>query len=171
MRRACRPSLPGALFAALLLWGAPVVLRAQFGTVELSTVIPTSDFNPQNSTITFFNEGFTYLQITGGSNTSFLADVDLPPGANITNVCAFAKDNDATGEVFLDLSVVELGSTTIPTVTTIASAGTGIADTKGYHLFLAAQGRPGRYGSTFTSVKISAICGSVRACGGILVLI
>ncbi len=121
--------------AGLLLAASPAA--AQFGTVELSTVIPTAAFNPQGTAITYINEGFTYYQVTGATAGTFLAGTTLPAGAKVNQVCAFAKDTSNSGEVLVDFSVIELGDGNAPTVTVIAQETTGIAETPGYMLVCA----------------------------------
>jgi hypothetical protein len=133
MRRASRPSLAGVLFLFALLWAAPPALHAQFGTKELTAVIPTADFLAQSTAFTYFNEGFTYLQVTAGNPATFLADSHLPVGAKVNQVCALVRDDDATGEVFLDFSVIELGGAAPgPSVTPLGNAGSGGAATPHY---------------------------------------
>jgi hypothetical protein len=123
---------------ALLLWGAPLVLRAQFGTMEISTVLPTAAFHPQGTGFTYINEGFTYLQVTGTSAGTFLASTNLPAGAKLNQVCAFAKDNSNSGEVLVDFSVIELGEDAVsPTLTSLVQNTTGVADAPGYTLLCA----------------------------------
>jgi hypothetical protein len=126
MRRANLPS-PALCLIALLL-AAPVPLYGQFGTKELSTVIPTASFTPAASAISYFNEGFTYFQVTVGNPAVFLGPLNLPAGAKLNQICGFIRDDDAANDVTVDVAVVELGdAAAAPNVTnlaTVTSSGT-----------------------------------------------
>jgi hypothetical protein len=126
MRRANRPS--PALCLIALLFAAPVPLYGQFGTKELSTVIPSASFMPGASAHTYFNEGFTYFQATAGNPAVFLGPLNLPAGAKLNQVCGFIRDDDATNDVTVDVAVIELGDAAVtPSVTnlaTVTSSGT-----------------------------------------------
>lgn len=135
MPRFSRRALSPVLGLAIGLWIAPVAARAQFGTKELTTVIPTAAFVPQSSSIQFANVGFTYFQNLGAASALFLADAKLPVGAKVNSVCVAARDDDATAGVGFDFAAIELGDTGHdPTFTSILSGGTGVAETPGYKL-------------------------------------
>jgi hypothetical protein len=120
------------LFASIL-WGTAAAGRAQFGTKELTTVIPTSSFQPSSSAFGYFNEGFTYYQVTSGNPAIFIAPVDVPVGGRVNQVCALVRDDDAAGEVLIDFSAVELGgAATGPSVTALGSLGSGGSQTPHY---------------------------------------
>ncbi len=123
MRTASRSTALPAFCLIALLWAAPVALRAQFGTVELTTVIPTEQFAPNGTSLTFFNEGFTYIQATSGNPATFFASTGLPPGAKVNQFCLIYRDNDAVANVNMDLAVIEFGNATNggPSLTALGS--------------------------------------------------
>lgn len=109
--------------------------RAQFGTKELTTVIPTASFTPTATVFTYGNEGFTYFQVINGNPATFVASAGLPVGAQVNQVCAFVRDDDPTEEVGLVFSVVELGdAATNPTEVSLVIAGSGGAAMPHYEL-------------------------------------
>jgi len=109
--------------------------RAQFGTKELTEVIPTANFTPTATVFTYGNEGYTYFQVINGNPATFVASTGLPVGAKVNEVCAFIRDDDPAGEVLLDFSVIELGdSSTNPTVVNLVNASSGAAATPHYQI-------------------------------------
>ena len=109
--------------------------RAQFGTKELTTIIPTASFAPTATVFTYGNEGNTYYQVINGNPATFVAAADLPVGAKVNQVCAFVRDDDPTDEVGLVFSVLELGDAgTSPTDVSLVIAGSGVAETPHYEM-------------------------------------
>jgi hypothetical protein len=132
MRRAHRSSASPALCLIALLLGAPASLHAQFGTKELTTVIPTSSFAAGSTNFTYFNEGFTYYQVISGNPANFFASTELPVGSKVNQVCALVRDDDAAAEVSMDFAVIELQGNPGPSLTALGNVGSGGAATPHY---------------------------------------
>jgi hypothetical protein len=74
--------------------GASDVRAAGAGRITLTA----ADFHPTSDTQAYTNPG-NFLHGTGG----YVASLDLPPGATVTQVRLFAADDDAGHDVTLDL--------------------------------------------------------------------
>ena len=124
----------GTAFAfASILWGSAAAARAQFGTKELTTVIPTSSFQPTSSAFGYFNEGFTYYQVSSGNPATFISSVGVPVGGRINQVCVLVRDDDPAAEVLFDFAAIELGGgATGPTLTALGGLGSGGGQTPHY---------------------------------------
>jgi hypothetical protein len=121
------------LLIGSVLWASAAAGLAQFGTKELTTVIPTSSFQPSSSAFGYFNEGFTYYQVTSGNPAIFIAPVSVPVGGRVNQVCALIRDDDPSGEVSIDFSAVELGGAAPgPSVTALGSLSSGGGQTPHY---------------------------------------
>ncbi len=64
---------------------------------------------------------------TTGTTTYFQAPLQLPDGANITNIEIYVWDNDATYEMYGELQRIALGATTVLTLATTPTSGTAFA--------------------------------------------
>jgi hypothetical protein len=119
-------NLAAILLAAAALFAVSPSLFAQFGTKELTTVLPTSAFQPSSSAFGYFNEGFTYYQVSSGNPATFISPIQIPVGAKVNQVCALVRDDDPAAEVLLDFGAIELGGgPTGPTLTALGSLGSG----------------------------------------------
>src|SRR2546428_5300135 len=96
------------------------------------TVIPASDFRPFDSSTGYITDFNTSVSRTGGGGQFFSHEIQLPPGAILIDITAYASDTSATAnvDVYLELS--------------FRDSGTGLNPGGGYYVMASSSGAPGK---------------------------
>src|SRR5512138_656458 len=96
----------GALLTAALV--SATALAQSYGTGDQVLSVDASAFLGQDIVGQFTNEG--YLYAFGGSDLQVYAPLLLPDGAEITQICLYALNDDPANVVDLDVQAVKLAS-------------------------------------------------------------
>jgi hypothetical protein len=104
---------------------APAGDAPSWGDRDDQYVVTAWDMQPNNSTVTWQNDGNGYRFRTGGSGT-FMGAAHLPQGALIGQIAMEACDHSVEGQVEFALHRLDYQGSTL-----LAIASTGVAETPG----------------------------------------
>jgi hypothetical protein len=103
----------------------------QFGSNWFTKVIPPTAFFPADDTTPYSASAFGYYH-SRGSNGSFNAPLDMPPGTEVQQVCLFVRDSSSTYQIGFNWVAFRMGdSTEASGSTSIGSVYSGVAETPG----------------------------------------
>ena len=103
----------------------------QFGSNWFTKMIPPTAFFPADDITTYSASAYGYYH-SRGSNGSFNAPLDMPPGTEIQQVCLFVRDSSSTYQIGFSWIAFRMGdSTEASGSTSIGSVYSGVAETPG----------------------------------------
>jgi hypothetical protein len=124
------PSTDGILTAAVAELGSEPG-PSQFGSNWFTKMIPPTTFFPGDDLTTYIASGNGYYH-SRGSNASYRAPLDLPPGTEVQQVCLFVLDSSSTFQIGFNWVAFRMGdSTEASGSTSIGSVYSGVAETPG----------------------------------------
>ncbi len=103
----------------------------QFGSNWFTKMIPPTAFLPNDDLTTYEVASNGYYH-SRGSNSSFKAPLDMPPGTEVQQVCLFLLDSSSTYQISFSWTAYRMGDSTEGSGnTSIGSISSGVSATPG----------------------------------------